>query len=448
MKFSFDKYLLGSLCLFGVASFLSIAAANIFLGISTLLYLILAIKHKKLSISDNYISYLKVVGIFTLAVFFSALFSGNIVYGLKGWAGLCIWRFMPFVIVISLLDDKLKADKIFKAISFGFLLDCLYAIYQGVFIFNLNIYGRSAGFVGGPMTIAGWACIILPVLLILIYRRDISKGFHWFYVISFIIFSLALVFNATRGAWLALAIVLPIVSMPFILRSKKAFIAFVSVLLVLGIAIVNNPLLMNRVNSITNTETDWSNASRFVIWNTTYDIFKENPVFGIGFGQFKQEYRSRFIVSEDLKKEVAQYDNYVDNKKANKLTKEQKEYSNEKLQSLWRAKDKVSKINHLKGLQHAHNNIMQMLGENGLVGLVGYIAAFGFILWENIKNYFMNQNPYALMIVGSTLALQLQGLTEYNFGNGAVMKIYWLILACLIVLANAYNKEKCENKTK
>ena len=60
----------------------------------------------------------------------------------------------------------------------------------------------------------------------------------------------------------------------------------------------------------------------------------------------------------------------------------------------------------------------------------------------------MNKNPYALMIAGSTGALVLQGLTEYNFGNGAVMKLYWLVLGCLVVLAGWYNKEHAEKETK
>ena len=89
-----------------------------------------------------------------------------------------------------------------------------------------------------------------------------------------------------------------------------------------------------------------------------------------------------------------------------------------------------------------------MLAENGLVGLAGYIFAFGFILLKNIKNYFINKNHYALMIAGSTGALMLQGMTEYNFGNSSVMKMYWFVLACLIVLARYYNKENAEKETK
>jgi O-antigen ligase len=83
-----------------------------------------------------------------------------------------------------------------------------------------------------------------------------------------------------------------------------------------------------------------------------------------------------------------------------------------------------------------------MLAENGIIGLLGYLLTFGAIIWTNIKNYFINKNPHNLMIIGSTIALFLQGLTEYNFGNSSVMKIYWLVLSCLVVLVKEYNEEK------
>lgn len=104
--------------------------------------------------------------------------------------------------------------------------------------------------------------------------------------------------------------------------------------------------------------------------------------------------------------------------------------------------EKLAMPNLLVKLGHAHSNIFQILAENGLIGFLGYVFAFGFVLWKNIKNYLMNKNTYALMIVGYTTALMLQGLTEYNFGNSSVMKIYWLVLACLIVLIKVYNEEK------
>ena len=50
----------------------------------------------------------------------------------------------------------------------------------------------------------------------------------------------------------------------------------------------------------------------------------------------------------------------------------------------------------------------------------------------------------ALTVALTALALVLQGLTEYNFGNGAVMKSFWLVQGCLLVLSQNWKKESPE----
>ena len=446
MKFSFDKYLLGSLCLFGTASFLSIAGANVFLGLSTLLFLIVLFKNKGADISWDEEGYFKVIAIFAGALFVSALCSANIGYGLKIWADFFLWRFMPFLIILFLFAVKDKVNKLLISVFCGYFISCLYAIYQGVFVYKFNIAeSRAASFVGHPMTLAGWSCILLPALLIFIFRKDISKKLHLACCALFIIGCVALVFNSTRGAWLSLAIALPLISLPFILNSKKLFMGFASAVVVLGLVLANNASFIKRFDSIADTKTNWSNVSRFIIWDTAYGIFKENPVLGIGLGSFAKEYQSKFVDSKEMKQQAAEYYNYRKNLKQKKLTDVQKKYTKAKVQELAATSRKVWENKQLRALSHAHNNYLHMLAENGLVGFLGYVFAFGFILWKNIKNYLLNKNPYALMIVGSTTALLLQGMTEYNFGNSSVMKIYWFVLACLIVLARFYNKEDAEN---
>ena len=443
MKFSFDKYLLGSLCLFGTASFLSIAGANVFLGLSTLLFLIVLLKNKGTDIAWDEEGYFKVIAVFASALFVSALCSANISYGLKTWADFFLWRFMPFLIILFLFATKDKVDKLLSAIFCGYFISCLYAIYQGIFVYKLNIaHGRAASFVGHPMTLAGLSCILLPALLIFIFRKDISKKLHLVCCALFIIGCIALVFNSTRGAWLSLAIALPLISLPFILKSKKLFMGFASAVVVLGLVLANNASFMKRFDSIADTKTNWSNVSRFIIWDTAYGIFKENPVLGIGLGSFSKEYKSKFVDSKEMKKQATEYYNYRKNLQQKKLTAVQKKYTKEYIQKLASSSRKVWENKMLRALSHAHNNFIQMLAENGIVGFVSYIFAFGYILWKNTKNYLLNKNPYALMIVGSTTALMLQGLTEYNFGNSSVMKIYWFVLACLVVMAGYYNKEK------
>ena len=85
-------------------SFLSIAAGNIFLGILTLCFFVKTYQ-KKANINSEYKRYFIAVYLFVATMFISALLSGDIVYGLKRWADMWIWRFMPFVVVIFLLNN-------------------------------------------------------------------------------------------------------------------------------------------------------------------------------------------------------------------------------------------------------------------------------------------------------------------------------------------------------
>ena len=452
MNLSLQNTLLISLCLFAVSSFVSIAAANVFLGISVLIFLIITYKNKGLSIAQDKLPYFKAIGIFAGALFVSALFSGDIIYGLKTWADFFLWRFIPFIILVAVLDREEYAKKVLTAVVCGFVIDCLYAIYWSFFVFKGKFdWIRAAGFVGHPMTLAGWSCVLLPILLVCIFKKELVKKYKWLPVLLFVIGSVALLFNATRGAWIALAIVLPLLSLCYVLKSKKMFFAFTSIILVVGIALVNNPSFMKRVLSITDTK-NASNSSRFIIWYTSFEMFKEHPVLGVGLGNYKNVYQNEYIAHrvEKERNAIKKLRSFQMLKKSEqavvlksptnlwklhgyKRLKKQERNEFNKTYGKFRFEYSLSKLN------HAHNNILQMLAENGLVGLFGYIFAFGYILWRNLKNYVVNKNPYALMIVGSTGALLFQGLTEYNFGNSSVMKIYWLVLACLIILASKYN---------
>ena len=78
---------------------------------------------------------------------------------------------------------------------------------------------------------------------------------------------------------------------------------------------------------------------------------------------------------------------------------------------------------------------MQMLAENGVVGFLGFMQLIIFLIGYSLYYFYKERNPYFMMMSMSTLALVLQGFTEYNFGNSAVMKSFWLLQGCLLVLA-------------
>ena len=452
MSFSLANIFLIAICLFAVTSFLSIAATNVFLGISTLLFLINLYRDKRVNLNEDKVPYLKAIGVFAGALLISALCSGEFVQGLKTWADFFLWRFMPFLILLFVFDKKEDAKKVYYAILGAFLVDALYVIYQGVFVYKLNInWARPYGFTGHPMTFAGFLCIIVPVLLVLVFESKVLGKYGKLALPAFIVGVGALVLNSTRGAWLAVGIVVSLICLNYMFRSKRIFIGCVALMLVGGLLLVNNQAFMKRVNTFSSVKSATQDP-RFKIWDVSVVLFKEHPVLGVGLGQFKDEYRERhskvYPVNEKQKKLATEYKKYLDNRKKKKLTPAQKKMTKAKRLELQKAYVAQRKYEVIGRLTHAHNNFLQMLGENGLVGFAGYVFAFGYILWRNIKNYFVNKNPYALMIAGSTGALVLQGLTEYNFGNGAVMKLYWLVLGCLVVLARYYNKENDEKETK
>lgn len=446
MRVSLINILLIVICLLAVASFLSIAATNVFLGISTLLFLIVLYKDRCFTLNEDKLPYFKAIGVFGVALFISALCSGDIVQGLKTWVDFFIWRFMPFLILLFVLDKKEVAKKVYYAILGAFLVDALYVIYQGVFVYNLKIHlVRPYGFTGHPMTFAGFLCIIVPILLVLVFECTVLGKYSKFSLPTFVVGVGALLLNATRGAWLAVAIITGLICLNYMFRSKKVFITCVVLVFASGAILANNQDFMKRVNTFNNIKSATQDP-RFKIWDVSMVLFKEHPILGVGLGQFKNEYQENYSkihpINEKQKKLAAEYKKYLNNRKQKKLTPEQKKFTKAKIRELSNAYWKNIRYDNIGKLTHAHNNILQMLAENGIVGCMGYLFAFGYILWSNIKNYFANKNPYALMIAGSTGALVLQGLTEYNFGNGAVMKLYWLVFGCLVILASYYNNEE------
>lgn len=383
-----EKLIIVFMC-FALLSFVSIAAGNIFLGILTLCFFIQLYK-QQINFNQSHKKYFIAISLFIISMLVSALFSGDIIYGLKRWADMWIWRFMPFVVVIFLLNNYFDAKKVMLTGFAGITLTSGYAVYQG-----LSGMSRANGFYGHPMTLGGWLCIFLPLLLIEFFERKLLGKYYWLAGLAFCICSAALVFNGTRGAWLAVAIVCAVLLIYYMFKSKRNLAISIIFVALISAVLVNNPKFMQRLDTIDDFDKYQSNTERILMWQSAWNMFKDHPVLGVGLGQYAKNYQQKYISPE--------------------------------------AKEPQ--------LSHAHNNFMQMLAENGIVGFVGFVIMFGYIILKNLIAWFKTRNVYALMIVSATVCLLLQGFTEYNVGNSAVIKIYWLVLGLLIVLSEFYKKE-------
>lgn len=380
--------------LFLLLQCLSIAAANVALGFSVFFILCLLISAFKNSKKKGFLEIYQqnrflclLFVLFWGTILCSAIFSGDLLKGSKIFIGQFIYRAVPLFIILFIFPKKGFAS-FFLFLS---LLSCILDVIGGIIIHGDG--PRLRGLYGHPMTLAGFLITSLPILFCFLLDWKQNRKALFLTIASFLIGFTGLLLNGTRGAWLALAVTLPLVTILYD-RSIKKILFLVVFAIGTSLVFFNSPQLQNRAESITST-TLQSNTERLLMWESACEMFKDHPVFGVGIGQYSSKYLTEYKSPEAREKQ-----------------------------------------------NHCHNNFLQMLAENGVVGFIGFCLLFGYILLSSLKKALFNSSPYHVLIFGSTLALLLQGFTEYNFGNSAVIKYYWAILGCLLVLAH-----QSENKT-
>lgn len=379
--------------LFVLLQCLSIAAANIALGFGVF-FLVLQLIRSKGSLSDLSLNniykenkwLILFLGVFWLTIFCSALASGAPIKGLKIFLGQFVYRAFPLFIILFFFGKR-KYASFFLALS---IVSCILDVISGMIIHGGG--PRLRGLYGHPMTLAGFLLTLLPILFCFLLDWKQSRKSLFVTIVFFLIGFTGLLLNGTRGAWLAIAVTLPLVTVLYD-RSIKKILFLIVFSVGTSLVFFNSPQLQNRAGSITST-TLQSNTERLLMWESAYKMFKDHPIFGVGIGQYSTKYLSEYKSPE--------------------------------------AKEKQN---------HCHNNFLQMLAENGVVGFIGFCLLFGYILLSSFKNALFKSSPYYVLIFGSTLALLLQGFTEYNFGNSAVIKYYWTTLGCLLVLAHQSKKQ-------
>lgn len=369
---------------------LSIAVANIFLGISIFFaILVLAKRIKEKKINDIYLkiknnrTWFLIFGFFWAIMLLSALFSGEPIEGAKVFFNTYVFRTFPFFFIL-LFFDKPKLVFIFLIIS---IISCALDVIGGYIIAPAGAV-RLKGLFGHMMTLAGFLCVSLPLCLSLILNRAQKLPFLIFNLVLFSILAVGLMLNATRGAWLGVIPALFLVGMWFSLKSVKKTMAFIVIAAICASLFCSLDQVQRRVDTITDMAYQ-SNSERLLMWKSATNMFLDHPILGVGVGQYADKYQKEYILPE--------------------------------------AKERRQK--------HAHSNIFQMLGQSGAIGLISFVLLFGYIFWFGFKSMWRNKNLYGMLIVSVSMSFFIQGLTEFNFGNSAVVKFYWVALASLIVLS-------------
>lgn len=286
--------------------------------------------------------------------------------------------FLPMV----LFTDKPLVEKVFMAIAISLLIDDIFVVWQYLQGIERPITFLKGSFMQGTMIYV----ILLPALLILAMQKNI------FYAVIFLLSLIAFVLLNTRGAWIDLAIVLPAILIYHIRDLKKLLSVAVVGVIAAGIFLAVSPSTFDRVKTFGKASSEQSVTERFLMWQSALNMIKDNPIFGVGLGNYAEQYQHKYILPE--------------------------------------AKERDQK--------HSHNVYLQFQAETGLPGLILFCALFGYILFWSWRR---RENIFARILFFSTLALMLYGMTDYTISGYRAMRVYWLLFALCIVGVRSWKYE-------
>ncbi|HML34135.1 O-antigen ligase family protein [Sporomusa sphaeroides] len=368
-----DTLIFWSLCGYALTFTISVAAANFFVILGSILAVIRTFKAMPvISVPQQYIRpMLLFFGTMAGLALISDDYSAAIdrVWGFTG-------RMMPFLLVLAFLKEKSQIAKLLLFMTVALMFADLYAIWQG-----LHGNYRAGSFGNHTMDFAGILVQFIPILFIAVldykwmqYRR------YLLFVLTFSV--IAMLFNGTRIIWIAVSVLLPLLLILYYQSIKKVFPYIVVSLILVGILVSSVPLLHTRVVTLTDMSYQ-SNSERVLMWKSAWAMFCDHPLTGVGLGQYPYYYQTEYM--SPLAKEIHQ--------------------------------------------RHAHNNFLQMLAETGLIGFTAYCLMMGSILYYSFSDWLHSRDTSSLMFFAATLGVGIQSLTDFNFGLNKMMRLYFCLMA-------------------
>jgi O-antigen ligase len=290
--------------------------------------------------------------------------------------------------------EKEKVKNLFFCLVLSFAVGNLFGMWQ--FYLGSN---RVAGLSTGTMELAGFIILIYPSIIIYTFKNQLINKYKFILYFSLIISFPVIFFNGTRIMWVVLSILISFILFSLI-KNKKKLVIVLFIILGLGtIFINNNPVVQARIYSITDTQ-NASNSERLRMWRSAWMMFEDHPIAGVGLGNYMEQYRTKYILPE---------------------AKERNQW-------------------------HAHNVLMQMLAETGIIGFIPYLCMVVYFLWESFTRWRNTKKLDTLLFFCVTLGFFLHGMTDVNLGNLRILfKIYCFFLGMYLVTNDLilYQEKQC-----
>ena len=384
-KLGLESWIAITITLMACFTRLSMAAGQVFYVITILLSIIYIWKHRHNLYVPSYVKkYSKSLIVMLLLLLPSAVLTNNISIGLPEFINVWLWRIPVFFIIALCIRNKKTLFTMLAVFFVDFGIDNLVAFHQHF----SGMTDRGWGFGSSVLTISGLMVMLVPIFCVILLDKEFPN-----YVKAAALWALGCVGfgmygNQSRGSWLFNMIMVPIVSLPYVM---KRFIHVVAVLAALGGVIwgfSTQPQYVARFESITNTTTDGSNLGRFEVWTSAINMFKDYPAIGVGIGQWRTKYEESYRLPSEN-----------------------------------------------QHLYHAHNNFIQLLSEVGILGLLGVLIFYGYMVIDNAKIWYRRRDPYSLCAMIAVFSyVFVFGQIEYTLDNSSGIRLMYFILGTMLQL--------------
>jgi len=241
------------------------------------------------------------------------------------------------------------------------------------------------------MTTGGLKMIACLITVPFILSNEVEKKERIFYLVSFALAFVALIFTNTRSAWLGFIAGLIVISA---LQFRKLFV--ILVVLIAAFFIFAPERQIERAKSIVDP-THPNNEGRLLMWSTGLRMWQDKPLLGFG--------------DIDLYSSYSHYRTPTDAEPAG----------------------------------HLHNNYIHLLVTTGVVGLCVVLFLFYKVLQTEYRIFSRNRSDIltrniALAGLSVFCGFLVNGIFEWNFGDHEIMVFIWFS-AGLCLAANKTNQQ-------
>ncbi len=274
-----------------------------------------------------------------------------------------------------------------------------------------NFDGRVSASFGNPVYLAGWVVLMLPAAWS-VYKSSESPVRRTVSLAAVVVLLFLLIVTFTRSAWGSALISLAVYRL--LTRRRRhsrcaepsrqlgtvvIVIALIFFALMFAKKGVFNPnfSIAGRLSSIVKTG-DESQLQRALIWKTTWETIKDNPLKGVGLGNyqvFHPWYQTQFFKD-----------------------------------GFWRE--------YVSFPERVHNEYMELTAETGVPGLILYIALIAAIIRTGFKALSSEgrRGELATGILSGFVALLLYALFQFPMHIVPVHSYFWIMAGALVVLGH------------